>query len=145
MASNDQEIVAKPSAQERNIRGPPCNNCMINSGVPMCLVRDRLTIPERNYMHANHHTIRRICYQCLQSILYERRMRWWRFVFHGHLILDNPIFVPRITEYLWRSVRFCQCRCGNCDPFWLSRGWRCWGWRWSNSIWPHLRIYSSKT
>ena len=67
----------------------------------MCLVRDRLTIPERNYMHDHHHSIRRICHTCLQNILYERRMRWWRFVFHGHLILDDPILVPRITECLW--------------------------------------------
>ena len=52
-------------------------------------------------MHDHHHSIRRICHTCLQNILYERRMRWWRFVFHGHLILDDPILVPRITECLW--------------------------------------------
>ena len=126
MASHSQEVIAMPSAQERSIRGPPCNRCMIKSGVPMCSVRDRLTISERNYMHAHHHAIRRICHQCLQYILDERHMRWWRFLFHGHLILDDPILVPRITEYLWGAVGLQQCRCGRCDPFWLSRGWRCW-------------------
>ncbi len=114
MASNAQEIAAMPSAQERSIRGPPCNQCVMNSGVPMCLVRDRLTIPERNYMHAHHHAIRRICHQCLQYILDERHMRWWRFLFHGHLILDDPILVPRITE--WVAMPASALLEANCSP-----------------------------
>ena len=68
----------------------------------MRLVRDRLTIPERN-LHARPPPFdsTHLPHTCLQNILYERRMRWWRFVFHGHLILDDPILVPRITECLW--------------------------------------------
>ena len=127
MASDDREVAARPSAQEGNIRGPPCDHCMINLGVPVRLVRDRLTGPERDYMHAHYRTYRRICHRCLHSIMYKRRMRWWIFVFHGHLILDDPFLAPRITQYLWRSVRFQQCRCGYCDPTWFLRGGRCWG------------------
>ena len=127
MADDENEIAAMPSAQDGNIRGPSCNQCMIDLGVPVHFVRHRLTEPERDYMQTHHGAIRRICLQCLHDILYKRRMRWWNFVFHGHLILDNPDFAFRITSYLWRTVRFQNCRCGDCDPSWFLRGWRCWG------------------
>ena len=126
MASVRQEAAAR-RAHERSIRGPPCNHCMTNPGVPMRLVHDRLTESERDFMHARHHTIRRICIRCLQKIMYQRRMRWWTFVFQSHLILGDPILVPRISGYLCSAVRFQHCRCGYCDPNWLLRGWRCWG------------------
>jgi len=136
MASNEQEIAARPSAQERNIRGPPCNRCMINSGVPMCLVRDRLTIPERN-LHARPPPF---------DSTHLPHMLAKHPVWASHALVE--ICLPRSLDIGWShlgtshyrmsvgAVRFQQCRCGYCDPFWLSCGWRCWGWCRSNCIWP---------
>ena len=126
MASSNQQTAARHRAQERNIRGPPCNKCVMNSGVPMCQIRDRLTTPERRYIRLHYPEVQILCYDCLQDILDERHMRWWKEVFHDHIILDDPVLKGRISQYLWTSIGYHKCWCGRCDPFWLSRGWRCW-------------------
>ena len=127
MASDSQEVVARPRAQDRNIRGPTCNECVMNPGVPMCRIRDRLTTPEQSYIRLHHPRVQILCYDCLQDIFDERHRRWWQEVFHNHIILVDPAIQGRISMYLWSSIGDQPCLCGNCDPFWLSREGRRWG------------------
>ena len=115
-----------------DIWGPKCNECMINSGDPMQFVR--LNLAERKFMQTYYGNIRRICRYCLHNIIYNSHMAWWKFTSRGHVILDNPDFASRITSYLWRTVCWQNCRCGDCDPSWFIRGWRCWGLR---ARWEH--------
>ena len=133
MASDENEIAARPTAQEQviagNIRGPTCTVCMINLGVPEQIARQRLTMAERAFMRTHYEAIRIICLQCLHNVIYNGHMQWWKFISRGHLILDNPDFASRITSYLWRTVCWQNCRCGDCEPSWFNRGWRCWGLR----------------
>ncbi len=122
-----QQAMAIPSAQDRSMRGPTCNVCMMNPGVPMCRIRDRLTTPEQQYVRLHHLRVQILCYDCLQDIFDGRHRRWWQEVFHNHIILADPMIQSRISQYLWSSIYQHPCLCGGCDPFWLSRGWRCWG------------------
>ena len=115
-------------------RGPNCKECMINSGVPVQVACQRLTMAENIYMRNYYGTLRLICFQCLHSIIYNSHMQWWKFISRGHVILDNPDFASRITSYLWRTVCWQNCRCGDCDPSWFIRGWRCWG---RSARWEH--------
>ena len=114
---------ARGNSRPRNwiIRGPPCNICMINSGDPYARIRDRLTTPERNYIQLHHPNLQNICYDCTQKIFDERHKRWWMEVFRGHSILTDSMIQSRISKYLWLSMHDTVCRCGNCDPFWLTR------------------------
>ena len=113
-------------ARNWETRGP-CDMCMMNLGALMCLIRDRLTTPERSYIRLHHPSVQIICYDCLQEIFDERHRRWWQEVFHNHIILVDPMIQSCISQYLWSSIYQHPCLCGGCDPFWLSRGWRCWG------------------
>ena len=122
-----KQAMAIPSAQDRSIRGPTCNVCMMNPGVPMCRIRDRLTTPEQRYVRLHHPRVQILCYDCLQDIFDERHRRWWQEVFHNHIILVDPMIQSRISQYLWSSIGHHTCLCGNCDPFWLSREGRRWG------------------
>ena len=99
----------------------------MNPGVPMCQIRDRLTTPERRYIRLHYPEVQILCYDCLQDILDERHMRWWKEVFHDHIILDDPVLKDRISQYLWTSIGYHKCWCGSCDPFWLSREGIRWG------------------
>ena len=105
MASLAQQIVAE--ARQWDIRGPRCKQCNEHAGVPLILIHQdgRLTLPEWEYIKLNHPAFRRLCYDCLQDILEERHMRWWTEVFHGHFILDDPVFKqPHFTapmEIYW--------------------------------------------
>ena len=115
-----------------DIWGPKCNECMINSGDPMQFVR--LNLAERKFMQTYYGNIRRICRYCLHNIIYNSHMAWWKFTSRGHVILDNPKFASRITSYLWRTVCWQNCRCGDCESSWFIRGWRCWG---QSARWEH--------
>ena len=64
--------MARLRAQDRNTRGPACNMCMMNPGVPMCRIRDRLTTPEQSYVRLHHPRVQILCYDCLQDIFDER-------------------------------------------------------------------------
>ena len=127
MASIAQEIVAE--ARQWDIRGPRCQQCNEHAGVPLVIIRQdgRTALPEWEYIQLDHRKLRRLCYDCLQDLLEVRHMRWWKQVFHGHFILDDPIFQSRISQHLWRSIGFHKCRCGHCEQAWFDRGWTCWG------------------
>ena len=88
--------MARPRAQDRSIRGPTCNVCMINPGVPMCQIRDRLTTPEQRYIRLRYPEVQILCYVCLQEIFDGRHRRWWQEVFHNHIILVDPMIQSRI-------------------------------------------------
>ena len=105
----------------------PCNLCMTKLGVNMCQIRDRLTTPEMRYIRLHHPSVQFICYDCLQNIFDERHKRRWQEVFHNHVVLADPMIQNRVSQYLWSSIHQHPCLCGDCDPFWLSRGWICWG------------------
>ena len=119
--------MARPRAQNRNLRDPACNICMMRGGVPMCRFRDRLTTPEQQYLRLHHSRLQILCYDCLQDIFDERHRRWWQEVFHNHIILVDSAIQSRISKFLWSSIGDQPCLCGNCDPFWLSREGRRWG------------------
>ena len=84
--------------------GPPCTQCMVLPAV--CPRR----IP------------RILCYRCIQDTLNVIQAMWWAAIFPQHLILSNPIIVPRIVEYTSGTGLERYCHCGHCHPDWFLHG-----------------------
>ena len=88
--------------------GPSCTQCMVFPAV--CPRR----IP------------RILCYRCIQDTLNLIQAMWWVAIFPRHLVLKDPIIVPRIVEYISGTGLEKFCRCGCCHPDWFLHGWECW-------------------
>ena len=78
-------ISSEPADQLQTIRvgpliGPPCTQCMVLPAVS----------PRR--------IPRILCYRCIQDTLNVIQAMWWAAIFPQHLVLSNPIIVPRIVE-----------------------------------------------
>ena len=108
-----ETISSEPANQLQAIRlgpliGPPCTQCMVFPAV-----RPR-QIP------------RILCYRCLQSTLNVMQSIWWTAIFPRHIVLCDPIIVPRIVEYTTGTGLDRYCHCGHCNPDWFLHGWECW-------------------
>ena len=105
-----------------------CNVCGMNRGFyNRGQVRDSLLTPKRKPHRLHDMGIAFICYGCMQEPIDERHKLWWQEVFHNHVVLADPMIENRVSQCLWSSIPYHPCRCGDCDPSWLLRGWICKG------------------